>query len=274
MSLRQIQILRTCLQPMKIYCCQHDIIWEDKAANYRNVQRLLTSAKPQAAGLVLLPEMFATGLSMDVEKIAEDRDDGPTLHFLSQCAEDLQIYLMGGFVSRADDGKGFNELAVFSPDGKRLAAYTKIHPFSFGQESRHYSSGDRIERFDWADASVAPFICYDLRFPEIFRLAAGAGAEIFTVIANWPQARQEHWLTLLRARAIENQAYIAAVNRVGSDPKLNYAGHSQIIDPRGEILVDAGESETVISAEIDLAALKSYRKDFPALADMRHEFLK
>jgi len=120
---------------------------------------------------------------------------------------------------------------------------------------------------------VAPFVCYDLRFPEVFRIAAARGAQLLAVIANWPSAREAHWLTLLRARAIENQAYVAGVNRCGEDPRLRYTGRSVIIDPRGEVLADAGSDEAVITADIDLADLEEYRRSFPALADMRRELL-
>ncbi len=257
---------------MKIYCCQFDIAWEDKPANYRKVRELLAQAKPQRDSLVLLPEMFATGFSMNVAKIAEDAANGPTLQFLSQSAAQIGVYLLGGFVCKGNDGKGRNDLAAFDPDGKLTVEYMKIHPFSFGEESKHYSGGDRIARFPWSGSSVSPFICYDLRFPEVFRLATRDGAEIFAVIANWPQARESHWLALLQARAIENQCFVAAVNRCGADPNLAYSGRSRIIDPRGTILADAGSNECVIVAEIDLAALRSYRETFPALADMRSEF--
>jgi predicted amidohydrolase len=121
----------------------------------------------------------------------------------------------------------------------------------------------------WHDFQVAPFVCYDLRFPEIFRAAVKQETGLFVVIANWPSAREEHWLALLKARAIENQAYVLGVNRCGDDPKLHYSGRSQLIDPRGAILADAGESEGVISAELDLKALEEYRSSFPALADMK-----
>jgi omega-amidase len=258
---------------MKIYCCQFDIAWEDKTANFETVRNLFADAKPASGSLVLLPEMFATGFSMNVADIAEERLDGPTLHFLSQCAEEFGIYLIGGFVSSGAGGKGHNQLAIFGPGGQRVADYVKIHPFSYGEESRYYAGGGRICQFAWAGANVSPFICYDLRFPEIFRIAVRDGTEIFTVIANWPQARQPHWLVLLRARAIENQAYVAAVNRIGSDPRLAYGGRSQIIDPRGEILADAGEGAGVINAEINLPELRKYRADFPVLTDMRGEFL-
>jgi predicted amidohydrolase len=120
---------------------------------------------------------------------------------------------------------------------------------------------------------VSPFICYDLRFPEIFRISTRGGAEILVVIANWPQAREMHWLALLRARAIENQCYVAGVNRVGRDPNVEYSGRSVIIDPRGEIMADAGNKQLIISTEFDLSALRDYRRQFPALTDIRPEFL-
>src|SRR5204863_4272578 len=127
--------------------------------------------------------------------------------------------------------------------------------------------GDRVAYFPWLDCTVSPFICYDLRFPELFRQAAKAHQpELFAVIASFPEKRIAHWMALLRARAIENQAYLVGVNRVGDDPFYHYTGHSVIIDPQGETLADAGETEGCISAPIDLAGLKKYREGLPFLA--------
>jgi predicted amidohydrolase len=117
--------------------------------------------------------------------------------------------------------------------------------------------------------NVQPTICYDLRFPELYRATGVRGAELICVIANWPAARESHWLTLLKARAIENQAYVAGVNRCGRDPNVEYSGRSQIIDPRGEVVADAGSAETIIAAELDREALRAYRAKFPALNDAR-----
>jgi predicted amidohydrolase len=259
---------------VNIYCCQLDIVWEDKAVNFRKAEALLDRAQPLRDSLVLLPEMFATGFSMNVEAIAEDPDDGPTVQFLSKQAAKFGVYLIGGFVTRGDDdGMGRNVLAVFGPDGKRIADYTKIHPFSVGSESQHYVGGESVCTFAWNGATVSPFICYDLRFPEVFRAGMRGGAEILTVIANWPKPRVEHWVTLLRARAIENQAYVAGINRCGNDPKLEYTGRSIIVDPHGAILADAGSEETVISAAIDLSALREYRRWFHVLQDVRPRFV-
>jgi predicted amidohydrolase len=258
---------------MKIYGCQFDIAWEDKTANYQKVRDLLNTAKPQAGSVVFLPEMFATGFSMNVAAIAEDPASGPTVKFLAECAVRLGVYMVGGFVTRNADGKGRNELAVVAPNGAMVAQYAKIHPFTYGQESLHYVGGERICSFAWNDTKIAPFICYDLRFPEIFRHATRGGAEVLAIIANWPQKRDEHWQTLLRARAIENQTYIIGVNRCGSDPIGPYSGRSLIVDPQGMVLADGQSKEGTISAEIDLAALRAYREKFPVLADIRPQFL-
>lgn len=253
---------------MKIYCCQFNIEWENKAANHSKVLAMLDATMPEEGSLVLLPEMFATGFSMNVGGIAEGAEH-QTEMFLAAVAAKYNIFIVGGLVTSGADNKGRNEAAVFNPDGKEIARYCKLHPFSFGGETRHYMSGETIALFNWQDFTIAPFICYDLRFPEIFRAAVRRGAQLFTVIANWPQAREAHWITLLQARAIENQAYVAGVNRCGQDPKLAYSGRSLIIDPRGTIIADAGNEEVIISAELDLEALQAYRRDFPALEDMR-----
>src|SRR5204863_3694256 len=130
--------------------------------------------------------------------------------------------------------------------------FAKLHPFSPAGEHEHFTPGQDIVLFDWHAVKVAPLVCYDLRFPEIFRRAMLRGAQMLIVIANWPASRSEHWKTLLRARAIENQAYIVGVNRIGEDPNASYTGSSQIIDPAGVVLADAHDQRCVITAEIDL----------------------
>ena len=253
---------------MKIYCCQLDITWEDKAANHAKALALLETAMPEAGSLVLWPEMFATGFSMNVGGIAEDVERATEM-FLAAVAAKYNIYTLGGVVTTGADGRGRNEAVVLDPQGQQIARYCKLYPFSYGGETKHYAPGEAATSFQWQGFTVAPFICYDLRFPEVFRRAVREGAQLYTVIANWPQAREAHWITLLQARAIENQAYVAGINRCGHDPKLAYGGRSLIIDPRGQIIADAGGAETVISAEVDLEALLAYRREFPALEDMR-----
>jgi omega-amidase len=253
---------------MNIYCVQLDIAWEDKQTNFANVQAWLKNAVIKPGSLILLPEMFATGFSMNKETISRHEPE-TTETFLQNLSEELQAYLMGGLVTLDEDGMGENWLYVCGPVGETIAMYQKMHPFSFGGETKHYRSGDSLALFDWHQYTVAPFICYDLRFPEVFRHAVQLGANVITVCACWPQAREAHWVALLKARAIENQAYVAAVNRCGSDPKLSYSGRSLIIDPRGDILADGGHDEGVIHTTLDFDSLSAYRREFPALADIR-----
>ncbi len=256
---------------MRVFCVQTDIVWEDKQANLERVRALLPGAGAEPGSLVLLPEMFASGFSMNVEATADD--DGVVQRFLGATARELGVYLMGGVVTRDAERRGLNQAIVFTPEGKEFARYSKLFPFSIGGESAHYAPGSGICAFEWRGCQVAPFICYDLRFPEAFRRATLAGAELITVIANWPTPREHHWVTLLRARAIENQAYVAAVNRTGTDPHHVYGGRSTIIDPHGNVLADAGDAEGIISAEVDVDVVRSWRRAFPVLKDVRRDLL-
>lgn len=254
---------------MNVIALQLDIAWENKPANFEKVRRLLAQASPEKDSLVVLPEMFATGFSMNVDAIAEAYG-GETEQFLAGVAKEFGIHLIAGAAMRGRDGKARNKALVFSPEGKLIAFYAKMHPFTPGGEAEHYTAGEQPVAFRWRDCTVSPFVCYDLRFPEIFREAAAAHRpELFVVIANWPEKRIQHWVRLLQARAIENQAYVVGVNRVGSDPYFTYTGRSMIIDPQGEILADADGREDFIQAKLDLSNLNKYRAGLPFLADMR-----
>lgn len=256
---------------MKIYGVQMDIKWEDKEANHRKVEELLNGARPLRGSLVVLPEMFATGFSMNVGGIAED-EGGRTHQFCRTIAGRYGVYLMAGVVTSNCEGRGRNQAVVFGPGGEEVVRYQKMQPFTPGGESRHYEAGTNAAQFEWGGAGgvkVSPFVCYDLRFPEVFRAAVGQGAELMCVIASWPAARVHHWRMLLTARAIENQAYVVGVNRVGRDPTLAYPGRSMIVDPKGQVVADGGDQECVISADIDGEMLRSYRESLPFLADMR-----
>lgn len=255
---------------MRLACCQLDIVWEDKPANYRRAEQLVDDAGLEPETLLLLPEMFATGFTMNAAAVAEPVD-GPTASFLSGLARRKRIFVQGGAVIGGPaPGQARNEALVFGPEGGLLARYAKIHLFSFADEPRHYAPGAATARFAWQTASVAPAICYDLRFPELFRSLAAERVQILTLIACWPAARQSHWLALASARAIENQCFVAATNRCGRDPSgLEYGGRSRIVDPRGEVLADAGSEPCVIQAEVDLESQARYRREFPALDDMR-----
>lgn len=254
---------------MNVIALQLDIAWENKAANFDKVRRLLTKAAPEKDSLVVLPEMFATGFSMNTGEIAEAYG-GETEQFLAGAAREFEVCLVAGAAMRGRDGQARNKALVFSPAGELLAFYAKMRPFTPGGEARHYAAGERSTVFDWRGWSVAPFVCYDLRFPEIFREATAAyRPHLFTVIANWPEKRIHHWVRLLQARAIENQACVVGVNRCGRDPQHVYTGRSIIVDPHGEILADAGDREGWIASRLDLGALEKYRNDLPFLADMQ-----
>jgi omega-amidase len=252
---------------MKVYCCQLDIAWENKVENFKKLRAHLAATRPDRGSMVVLPEMFSTGFSMNVAAISEQAAPG-AVQFVRDLATEYSVTIVAGIVNQTPGGKGLNEAIVISPEGKELTRYTKIHPFTFGKELEHYQRGQSIHSFEWNSLKVAPFICYDLRFPEIFRSAVRQGAEMYVVIANWPNKREQHWVTLLQARAIENLAYVIGVNRAGADPKLVYPGRSLIIDPHGNILADAGAAEGIISAEINPDVVRCWRQEFPALTDI------
>jgi predicted amidohydrolase len=254
---------------VNVIALQLDIAWENKPANFDKVRRLLTAAAPERNSLVVLPEMFATGFTMNTEAMAEPYG-GETEQFLARTATEFGVCLVAGAPMRGRDGRPRNKALVFSPTGELLAFYAKMQPFTLGGEAAHYVAGKQPSAFTWQGWTVSPFVCYDLRFPEIFRRATATHRpHLFTVIANWPQKRIHHWTRLLQARAIENQAYAVGVNRCGCDLAHVYTGRSAIVDPHGEVLVDAGDGERWISRSLDLDALEAYRRELPFLADLR-----
>lgn len=253
---------------MKVICAQLDITWEERQSNYAKVRAMVDRYRPEAGAMLVLPEMFSSGFSMNVAKIKE-ANPSQTEQFLGAIARLYSIYIVAGEVTLGPDGKGRNEAVVIDIQGRPILRYAKLHPFSLGGENQHFSAGDSINLFNWLGFFVCPFICYDLRFPEIFRAATRKGAHLFTVIANWPNKREQHWVTLLQARAIENQAYVIGVNRCGSDPGHLYPGRTLIIDPHGMIVADGGREEGLVTADVDLTKVLSWRKEFPVLQDSR-----
>lgn len=255
---------------MRAHLVQLDSAWEDPPANYRRVESLLGSYSVRTGDLVVLPEMFDTGFSFNLATTA-DRD-GATLAFLQNLARRLGVTVHGSRTVLGPDGRGRNRATIAGPDGGLLCEYDKIHPFSFGKESQYFTGGDAIATYEWvADdrTRVCPAICYDLRFPELFRLGMLAGAEVFAIGANWPAPRALHRRALAQARAIENQAFVLAVNRAGRDPHLEYAGASMAFGPKGDVLAEAGPDECVLTVDVDLAGLRAWRATFPAWRDVK-----
>lgn len=255
---------------MHVHLVQPDIRWEDKQASHDHIRTLLEAAPIEPGGLIVLPEMFDTGFSINLDHTADD--DGRSADFLRDLARDTACTVIGGIAVNGPDGMGRNRALFVPPGGGEPRHYDKVHPFSHGREGERFAGGNSIivETVTGTAGQsfvICPVICYDLRFPELFRVGLDLGAEVFIVIANWPQPRQEHWRALLRARAIENLAYVVAVNRVGADPHLRYAGGSAVIDPRGEVLLELGPEPTVESSELCRSRLDRWRDAFPALRD-------
>ena len=255
---------------MELCALQLDLVWEDRAANFAAVTKALSEATPflPRGSLLVLPEMFSSGFSMNLLHAA-DTPAAETENFLATLAGEHGIYVLGGLARQLHDGTGANEAVAFCPDGTLIARYRKIHSFSPAGEAGAFTAGSEIITFPWNGFIVAPVICYDLRFPELFRAATAAGADLFCVISNWPDRRQHHKSLLLRARAIENQAFVLGVNRCGSDPHFTYAGASALIDPHGEILTEACSVPTLLRATISPQAAVDWRAQFPALRDRR-----
>ncbi len=251
----------------EIFCFQLDTSWEDVEANLEALREAVDSADPIGGSLLVFPEMATAGFSMDAEKIGET-DDGPSMQFFSGLAKGRSAFVVAGIPLR--EGRGISNAAVcFGPDGSEVARYRKMRPFPLVREDTHYLAGEETAVFEFGAWKVSPFVCYDLRFPELFRDAMKKGAEAFVVIANWPSKRVEHWKALLRARAIENQAYAIGVNRCGSDPNFSFPGSSIIFDPMGDVVACAGGDVETISTTLDRELFETWRKEFPALRDAR-----
>ena len=256
---------------MEIFGLQTDITWHDRTANLTKVATLLDQSRPAPGAMVVLPEMCMSGFSRDVAAATSGVAESESA--LAELAKKHRIALMAGLATRQGNCVA-NESVTYGPDGSELARYRKIQPFSMAGEAESYPAGDKIVTFEWAGFTIAPFICYDLRFPELFRAAVDKGANLFAIIGNWPNRRHQHWTTLLKARAIENQAAVIGVNRSGTDPEFTYAGGSLILGPQAEVMAEAGEAPCIIRAEISPSLVNEWRAGFPALRDRRTDYAK
>jgi predicted amidohydrolase len=245
---------------------QHDIVWEDPRANFARLAPMIATAAHGGARLIVCTEMFSSGFSMHTERIAEPAD-GPSTQFLVDQARANGAWVCASIPVQAGAPRPYNQLTLAAPDGA-LHTYAKIHPFTYGREHEHYSAGESFLTVDIEGVRASFFVCYDLRFADEF-WALAPGTDCYVVPANWPAARRTHWQALLTARAIENQAYVVGVNRVGDGGKLSYAGDSMIVDPLGEVLASAARTESIISAEITPERVKEVRTEFPFLQDRR-----
>jgi predicted amidohydrolase len=254
---------------LKIALVQQETVWHDPPANWKRLQESVRDAAAAGARVVAFTEMFATGFTMAAEKHAESIP-GLTTEVVCGAARQSGVYVIATAIEQHAP-KPRNAAFAVSPKGEILAVYRKIHPFSFGDENNHYVGGDELPLFEVDGIKAGLQICYDLRFPEPFRLLAGAGAQVVFVPANWPSRRTMHWTTLLAARAIENQMVICGINRVGKDPNVEYPGLSAIHDARGEVLARGDAREALVAAEVDFDDVAAWRAQFPALRDRRTE---
>lgn len=247
---------------MKVSLIQTATHWHDPLANQRHFHDLLDRV-PGDSELVVLPEMFSTGFTMSSKQVAESMD-GSTVNWLSNEARTRQITLCGSVVIE-ESGAFFNRFLWVTPEGVEVS-YDKRHRFRMAGEHDHYSAGeDRVivEHQGWR---ICPMVCYDLRFPVFFRNRGDY--DVLVCVANWPAARSVHWETLLKARAIENQCYVVAVNIIGTDGNdVRYAGGSCVLDPQGEPVVAAADADGVFNATLDHGQLTDYRQRFPAWQD-------
>ena len=251
---------------MKVATIQHDIVWEDKEANFERLAPMIRSAAATGARIALLTETFSTGFSMDTARTGEPLG-GPSSVFLQQQAKEHDLWVGGSCPEVVDGDRPFNTFVLAGPDGT-VHRYRKIHPFTYGGEERSFQGGNNLVTVDVEGVRVSLFVCYDLRFAdEWWQLARQT--DVYLVVANWPESRRLHWQALTLARAIENQAYVVACNRVGSGGGIDYAGDSRIIDPLGELLATGARTEALLVAEVDPDHVSAVRDRFRFLQDRR-----
>ncbi len=250
---------------IKIGLVQYSPEWEDKAANQKKVSELINVKNN--FDLFILPEMTLTGFTMQAKNLSEEFS-GETFQFFSSLAKTIRSAVMYGFIEKGKK-KNFNTLFHLNNQGRVISSYRKIHPFSYANEDKYFGKGKNSVITKIKGLKIGLSICYDLRFPELYRFYAKEKVDCIVDIANWPEARIEHWRTLLKARAIENQCYVIGVNRVGDDPKLHYNGFSSVFDPLGKEIVAVENEEKLIEVEIDKSYVDEVRKKLPFLNDIR-----
>lgn len=280
---------------MRIGLAQMDIVWENVMENKEKSRIFFEKARKNQVDLLIFPEMTLTGFSMNVEKTTRDWED--QLEWFKEMSVEYGMALVCGIAEsrkpseyeevkadyiykedridslykkdKINDISSTNHLLIIENGEVRLD-YAKIHPFSYGEESKHFLGGNKVCATDLKGIRTGAFVCYDLRFPEVFQISSDY-SELIVVIANWPAKRVGHWDILLQARAIENQCYIAGVNRTGEGGGLGYNGHSAIYGPEGDRLNEILEGEELIVVDIDPDKVKEYRESFPAKRDRRRE---
>lgn len=245
---------------------EYDTDWHDPIQSLARARALAQQARDAGADLLILPEMCASGFTMDAEKFAEP-PNGPSTRALSAMAKDHRLWIIAGLSMRRD-GRYLNSALAFAPDGSLVATYDKQRLFGYAKETTVYSAGTSPCVIQLGGLSIGLFVCFDLRFPELFR-AIGPEVDACVVIANWPSARQRHWEVLTQARAVENQCYVVAVNRIGEGDGLEYIGGSVIFDPWGDRCDRPAPNSSLRVGHISRSMVSSVREKFPLVEDKR-----
>jgi len=247
---------------------QVDVAWGQPDVNLSKAETWAAEARRRGSDLVVFPELWTTGYDLENAGRHASAPGHGAFERLAQIARRNSIYITGSVLKRQQGGI-FNCAPLFSPGGEVLGDYDKVHLFGLMDEDKYLAAGHQTPLFDLPWGRCALGICYDLRFPELFRKYALDGADLLIVPAEWPQPRLEHWRTLLRARAIENECYVAACNRVGQGGEAQFFGHSAVIDPWGRCLVEAGESEILLTVSLDMGLVQDVRRRLPVFDDRR-----
>lgn len=256
---------------MRVGLCQLNIIWENKSKTMEKVDHYLRYAKSRKAEILFFPEMTLTGFSMKVE-VTEDQKAGDTIELFQKMCRKIGIAAGFGWVEGKTGEKAKNHYSIVNERGELLLDYVKIHPFGYGGEGKYFCGGKNLAVCDYKEHRVSVAICYDLRFPELFRIMDPL-ASLVVIPANWPAERKEHWNCLLKARAIENQVYVAGVNCVGIMNGSYYSGNSVIYNPKGREIARLNDKEGIILGDIKNDVI-TYREEFPVRRDQKIEIRK
>lgn len=251
---------------MNFSIVQYSPLWEDVEKNKKKLEKMLAEYNPEP-GVIVFPEMSLTGFTMRPESFAESVD-GESIKFFKAISTKYSSAVIAGIILK-ENNSFFNTIVHLDKKGELIKIYKKIHPFSFGDENIHYQAGNEAVITEIEGIKTGLSICYDLRFPELYRYYGKEKVDLILNIANWPIPRIHHWRILLQARSIENQCYVIGVNRVGTDPKLSYNGCSSFFNPMGEEMLCNIDEEKISSLEISFDKVTEVRDRFPFLNDIK-----
>ncbi|MCR8660623.1 carbon-nitrogen family hydrolase [Paenibacillus endoradicis] len=260
-------------QTLKFAIIQMHVEVGNVEANTLKLKNMLHQAisAEQKPDVILFPEMWNTGYALTEITTLADPSGESTKIWLSQFSSEHQVNIVAGSIAESKEDGVFNTIYAFDRNGKVISDYSKLHLFRLMDEEKYLQAGDKLGQLQIDGIDAGMMICYDIRFPELFRRLALDGAKVMFVPAQWPNPRLHHWRTLLMARAIENQMYVIACNRMGTSGESTFFGHSIVIDPWGEIVAEAGDEETVLTGEIDMSIVDKVRSTIPVFKDRRPE---